>query len=276
MDEAARACGRVARCGRARARARPRGARRARRRSSCPTSMPKPCGERQHAPSARRRQRALAGDRRARRSPQRRRIAQRAKPQREPEAAADAPGEGRHREVAPRRARPRRRARAGCAARSPRSPSQSTNDRRRVAAPARSAARACGRASTSAPPLPIDAPAAHDLARRPRARPRRSRRVEPSSATHHARAGEARARARRASRRSARPRCGRRRLRSRARGASRSSGARSYCPAVTTAIVDSGGHMADVEAHITGTVWKIECAVGDQSRRATRSRSSSR
>jgi acetyl-CoA carboxylase biotin carboxyl carrier protein len=23
-------------------------------------------------------------------------------------------------------------------------------------------------------------------------------------------------------------------------------------------------HMAEVEAHITGTVWKIECAVGDQ------------
>jgi acetyl-CoA carboxylase biotin carboxyl carrier protein len=22
--------------------------------------------------------------------------------------------------------------------------------------------------------------------------------------------------------------------------------------------------MADIEAHITGTVWKIECAVGDQ------------
>src|SRR5258708_7458821 len=26
----------------------------------------------------------------------------------------------------------------------------------------------------------------------------------------------------------------------------------------------SGGHMSAVEAHITGTVWKIECAVGDQ------------
>jgi acetyl-CoA carboxylase biotin carboxyl carrier protein len=25
-----------------------------------------------------------------------------------------------------------------------------------------------------------------------------------------------------------------------------------------------GSHVADVEAHITGTVWKIECAVGDQ------------
>ena len=34
--------------------------------------------------------------------------------------------------------------------------------------------------------------------------------------------------------------------------------------------------MAEVQAHITGTVWKIECAVGDRSRRATRSRSSSR
>ena len=27
--------------------------------------------------------------------------------------------------------------------------------------------------------------------------------------------------------------------------------------------------MTDVEAHITGTVWKIECAVGDRSTRAT-------
>src|SRR5665647_225980 len=26
----------------------------------------------------------------------------------------------------------------------------------------------------------------------------------------------------------------------------------------------SGGHMSAVEAHITGTVWKIECAVGDE------------
>src|ERR1700722_8210839 len=24
-----------------------------------------------------------------------------------------------------------------------------------------------------------------------------------------------------------------------------------------------GGDMTDIEAHITGTVWKIECAVGD-------------
>jgi acetyl-CoA carboxylase biotin carboxyl carrier protein len=33
----------------------------------------------------------------------------------------------------------------------------------------------------------------------------------------------------------------------------------------TTGVLDvSGGHMSAVEAHITGTVWKIECAVGDQ------------
>ena len=37
-----------------------------------------------------------------------------------------------------------------------------------------------------------------------------------------------------------------------------------------------GGRVPDVEAHITGTVWKIECQVGDRSRRATPSSSSSR
>jgi acetyl-CoA carboxylase biotin carboxyl carrier protein len=26
----------------------------------------------------------------------------------------------------------------------------------------------------------------------------------------------------------------------------------------------SGGSVPDIEAHITGTVWKIECQVGDQ------------
>jgi acetyl-CoA carboxylase biotin carboxyl carrier protein len=25
-----------------------------------------------------------------------------------------------------------------------------------------------------------------------------------------------------------------------------------------------GGHVPDIEAHITGTVWKIECQVGDR------------
>jgi acetyl-CoA carboxylase biotin carboxyl carrier protein len=25
-----------------------------------------------------------------------------------------------------------------------------------------------------------------------------------------------------------------------------------------------GGHVPDIEAHITGTVWKIECKVGDR------------
>ena len=33
----------------------------------------------------------------------------------------------------------------------------------------------------------------------------------------------------------------------------------------------SCGDVANVEAHITGTVWKIEVAVGDPSTRATRS-----
>jgi acetyl-CoA carboxylase biotin carboxyl carrier protein len=28
-------------------------------------------------------------------------------------------------------------------------------------------------------------------------------------------------------------------------------------------IVDGGGSLAEIEAHITGTVWKIEVAVGD-------------
>ena len=37
------------------------------------------------------------------------------------------------------------------------------------------------------------------------------------------------------------------------------------------AVCSRGGSMPQVEAHITGTVWKIECAVGDASRRATRS-----
>jgi acetyl-CoA carboxylase biotin carboxyl carrier protein len=27
---------------------------------------------------------------------------------------------------------------------------------------------------------------------------------------------------------------------------------------------DSGGFVADVEAHITGTVWKIECEIGQE------------
>jgi acetyl-CoA carboxylase biotin carboxyl carrier protein len=26
----------------------------------------------------------------------------------------------------------------------------------------------------------------------------------------------------------------------------------------------AGGHVANIEAHITGTVWKIECQVGDR------------
>ena len=35
-----------------------------------------------------------------------------------------------------------------------------------------------------------------------------------------------------------------------------------YCCA-PTAVCSRGGAMPQVEAHITGTVWKIECAVGD-------------
>jgi acetyl-CoA carboxylase biotin carboxyl carrier protein len=34
-------------------------------------------------------------------------------------------------------------------------------------------------------------------------------------------------------------------------------------PPVAVAPSSTGGSVADVEAHITGTVWKIECEVGD-------------
>jgi acetyl-CoA carboxylase biotin carboxyl carrier protein len=37
-----------------------------------------------------------------------------------------------------------------------------------------------------------------------------------------------------------------------------------YCPGRERRAALSEVHMSAVEAHITGTVWKIECAVGDQ------------
>jgi acetyl-CoA carboxylase biotin carboxyl carrier protein len=42
-----------------------------------------------------------------------------------------------------------------------------------------------------------------------------------------------------------------------------------YCPArqrrsAISTVWEVTFHMSAVEAHITGTVWKIECAVGDQ------------
>jgi len=37
-----------------------------------------------------------------------------------------------------------------------------------------------------------------------------------------------------------------------------------YCPRPSVAIGVLEVQMAEVEAHITGTVWKIECAVGDK------------
>jgi len=40
----------------------------------------------------------------------------------------------------------------------------------------------------------------------------------------------------------------------------RSVGAAIYCASGEHPLED---HMTDIEAHITGTVWKIECAVGD-------------
>jgi len=36
-----------------------------------------------------------------------------------------------------------------------------------------------------------------------------------------------------------------------------------YCPGPSLANRVQEVYVADVEAHITGTVWKIECAVGD-------------
>jgi acetyl-CoA carboxylase biotin carboxyl carrier protein len=36
-----------------------------------------------------------------------------------------------------------------------------------------------------------------------------------------------------------------------------------YCPEPSLAICVREVYVAEVEAHITGTVWKIECAVGD-------------
>jgi acetyl-CoA carboxylase biotin carboxyl carrier protein len=42
-----------------------------------------------------------------------------------------------------------------------------------------------------------------------------------------------------------------------------SIGAGGYCPGASPS--NPGGCvLAEVEAHITGTVWKIECAVGDK------------
>lgn len=34
--------------------------------------------------------------------------------------------------------------------------------------------------------------------------------------------------------------------------------------ALTEVTLPEGAHVPDIEAHITGTVWKIECQVGDQ------------
>ena len=42
-----------------------------------------------------------------------------------------------------------------------------------------------------------------------------------------------------------------------------SIGAGGYCPKPSS-INQEACEMAEVEAHITGTVWKIECAVGDK------------
>jgi acetyl-CoA carboxylase biotin carboxyl carrier protein len=44
-------------------------------------------------------------------------------------------------------------------------------------------------------------------------------------------------------------------------------GQRDYCPPPSMAIergIQGGAQVVDVEAHITGTVWKIECEVGDE------------
>ena len=145
-------------------------------------------------------------------SPVRRRIAQRAKPTREAEAAADAPGEGGDREVA-LAARDRGDQRGQLRARvSPRSPSQSTNtggcgvsasDRTRRAA------------SVSAPPLPMLRGAAHDLRARGRARRAAVSSRRAVVGHEHARARERLARARASVARCGRPRCGRRRSRRR-------------------------------------------------------------
>src|SRR5918999_5836427 len=40
--------------------------------------------------------------------------------------------------------------------------------------------------------------------------------------------------------------------------------ARLYRPATLEHPTDPGGRLPDVEAHITGTVWKIECEVGQE------------
>ena len=47
------------------------------------------------------------------------------------------------------------------------------------------------------------------------------------------------------------------------RGARGSVGGAIYCLLQWLAIGATEDQMTDIEAHITGTVWKIECAVGD-------------
>jgi acetyl-CoA carboxylase biotin carboxyl carrier protein len=41
-------------------------------------------------------------------------------------------------------------------------------------------------------------------------------------------------------------------------------GSGGYCPPLLSLTAFSEVKVAEVEAHITGTVWKIECAIGDQ------------
>ena len=107
-------------------------------------------------------------------------------------------------------------------------------------------------AAVMLPPLPCGrlrpitvAPAASATSRVPSS--------EASSATKRRRGPGRRASAPRSSRRSGRPRCARRRRR---RGGARSP--------LSASIGDYSRAVADIPAHITGTVWKIEVAVGDQ------------
>ena len=221
-----------------------------------PSSIPKPRGEREHALQRGAVERALAGDRRLCASPQRRRIAQRANPARTRSRRRRA---GR---TTPRRARtspprPRRQARQ-FAAEEPRSPSQSTNVSRRRAAPRR--ARAAPPPS-SPRPLPSARPAAHHaragLARERGGRVAASRRRRPTPA----RAGNAAESARSVSS-ICRPHRAPRRSRLAGPGGPPIFGRALLSPSRRPRKRD-GGQMADIEAHITGTVWKIECAVGD-------------
>ena len=221
-------------------------------------------GEGQRRPQGLDPQRALAGDRRPRLQAAAAADRPAGEAEREAEAAADPAGEGGDRDVAlaPLDRLDQRRQ---LAAEAPRSPSQS-----RTSAGAGSALSAASAAAVTSAPLPCGrprlttcAPAAIATSAVPS--------VEASSATHSAAPGNApRSAASVAAIRSASLRA--------ATITARESVTAPMAPPYSSAVLHplnneekeqrmhevSSAPMADIEAHITGNVWKIEVAVGDE------------